>query len=1096
MAADVATRQRHARVLARPFTGSLLLPRVFAGLFGVRYDVLLSVLAGADRRRDSAGYSGFARSLGALSSTQVSWVALSRWDAALGRHEARMRTARAAHAAMTGGDTGVDFRLTHFQWLACLIVEWHLEGLKESAGAHVARIEAYRREQLPQISQYTAADARKLACFMATGAGKTLVMHVNLLQFLAHGLFEPANILLLTPPGDALAGQHAVELETSGLAGEGVRVAWITRFFIDDAGAKRAKRGVTEGTSRYEGPNLLLVDEGHKGGRGEESTERQWRAIRERLHAGGLQTRPGFTFEYSATFAQIADGDAELYDEYARCVSVDFGYARFWREGFGKQPLRINAKSDDASDLALTAGILGLYQQLLAFAQCPDEARDYRIAAPLAACVGREVTARADSDVVVLVRFLARAASDATWLAERLTETLKHMPAPQGALALQDGALLDFAYVRQRIDAAALTPLALAADVQARIFGGAGAVTARQVSDREIGLTCAGAATDAYFGVLRVGEAKKLFALLVGHAGVIAGESDKVMGSLFDRLDHDSKLTVLIGAKMFVEGWSSWRVSALGLMNVGTNRGSEIVQLFGRGVRLRGRDFSLKRDAAAPLPVRVLQSLVVFGVRADYLDHYLKTLDIEGMKPRVLHVPVRQTPDPIDKIGLQTLASDNDPFRELVVFDGGATRKRYARIDSAIEVAEGMGEVQAAGAPMMRLALGADWIEPEIAMQHALAIKRANRWGGLMVTPVQLSAYLVGCTIEAPQGWFADPGQGIARRAQAALEALGYGLAAAMRDAERRWRMLRLTVTPLTQSNAGLPWNEIDGEKRLAWRVEIQIASGARDAVLEAAREQIAQGLRPPEFLDRLMALLHETGESLAGLGERIAELLQDHAQLGSETLGLPLPRLYIPQHLYAPLLAAEAPRVMYQADPGTQLALFGGDAVSVPMRISPPALNAGETKFLWDVRAWWQSHCNAVEWRGWELAVLRNPAAGGLMLFHGEGFAPDFMLWLRRGERQALALVDPKGLAREWPDDKLLAISDLEGRGLSVPVRGFLVSATSPGAMALPPGVTPDLESLRARRVLLQHDPNYVETIADALRDACAQARTAESEA
>ena len=69
-------------------------------------------------------------------------------------------------------------------------------------------------------------------------------------------------------------------------------------------------------------------------------------------------------------------------------------------------------------------------------------------------------------------------------------------------------------------------------------------------------------------------------------------------------------------------------------------------------------------------------------------------------------------------------------------------------------------------------------------------------------------------------------------------------------------------------------------------------------------------------------------------------------------------------------------------------------------------------------------------------------------------------------------------------------------GRGLSVPVRGFLVSATSPGAMALPPGVTPDLESLRARRVLLQHDSSYVEAIAVPLRDACAQARTAESEA
>ncbi len=68
-------------------------------------------------------------------------------------------------------------------------------------------------------------------------------------------------------------------------------------------------------------------------------------------------------------------------------------------------------------------------------------------------------------------------------------------------------------------------------------------------------------------------------------------------------------------------------------------------------------------------------------------------------------------------------------------------------------------------------------------------------------------------------------------------------------------------------------------------------------------------------------------------------------------------------------------------------------------------------------------------------------------------------------------------------------------GRGLSVPLR-FMVSATSPGAIALPPGVTPYLGSLRARRVPLRHDPSHVESIAVALRDPCAQARTAESEA
>ena len=87
-------------------------------------------------------------------------------------------------------------------------------------------------------------------------------------------------------------------------------------------------------------------------------------------------------------------------------------------------------------------------------------------------------------------------------------------------------------------------------------------------------------------------------------------------------------------------------------------------------------------------------------------------------------------------------------------------------------------------------------------------------------------------------------------------------------------------------------------------------------------------------------------------------------------------------------------------------------------------------------------------------------------------------------------------GRSRYAVPNLLLVREDHEGgRGLSAPVR-FLVSATSPGAMALPPGVTPFLESLRARRVLLRHDPSYVETIAVALRDACVKARTPESEA
>jgi len=92
-------------------------------------------------------------------------------------------------------------------------------------------------------------------------------------------------------------------------------------------------------------------------------------------------------------------------------------------------------------------------------------------------------------------------------------------------------------------------------------------------------------------------------------------------GSLFDGInDPGTKIDVLIGAKKFMEGWNSWRVSNMGLLNIGRKEGAQIIQLFGRGVRLRGKGFSLKRSAAMdgrhPAHIELLETLNIFAVRA------------------------------------------------------------------------------------------------------------------------------------------------------------------------------------------------------------------------------------------------------------------------------------------------------------------------------------------------------------------------------------------------------------------------------------------------------------------------------------------------
>ena len=97
------------------------------------------------------------------------------------------------------------------------------------------------------------------------------------------------------------------------------------------------------------------------------------------------------------------------------------------------------------------------------------------------------------------------------------------------------------------------------------------------------------------FGVINVGGDTKLVRLCE-REGIEVGERE-FAGSLFLTINRtDSTVNLLIGARKFNEGWNSWRVSTMGLMNVGQGEGSQIIQLFGRGVRLKGYGLCLKRS--------------------------------------------------------------------------------------------------------------------------------------------------------------------------------------------------------------------------------------------------------------------------------------------------------------------------------------------------------------------------------------------------------------------------------------------------------------------------------------------------------------------
>ena len=173
-----------------------------------------------------------------------------------------------------------------FQYLALLFTEIYLDRYfrdpKALRADLNARIEAYNADvaeadRIPHLDEAGEAwtQLNKLAFWMATGSGKTLVMHVNILQYrhylAKHGRGRDLNRIILLTPNEGLSQQHLAEFAAAGIeaelfnkdgrglfTGQAVEILEVTRL-RDEMGDK------TVAVDAFEGNNLVLVDEGHRG---------------------------------------------------------------------------------------------------------------------------------------------------------------------------------------------------------------------------------------------------------------------------------------------------------------------------------------------------------------------------------------------------------------------------------------------------------------------------------------------------------------------------------------------------------------------------------------------------------------------------------------------------------------------------------------------------------------------------------------------------------------------------------------------------------------------------------------------------------------
>ncbi|WP_022851103.1 DEAD/DEAH box helicase family protein [Limisalsivibrio acetivorans] len=575
---------------------------------------------------------------------------LKEYDNNIFRHTKKLSDAR-----------GEQVKWKYFQYFTLLFVEIYLdryfsdrESLLKDLNDFLYdfNIEFTSKGLLSQpLPLYTEDDLHVLSVWNATGSGKTLLMHLNIFQLKHYieksGISKQYNKTILLTPNPGLSKQHLEELEISGIDGDFFNIDGTAQYntdnveIIDIYKLKDSSGKNTVAVSAFNSNNIVFVDEGHRGASGT-----VWKDMRDQL------SEEGFAFEYSATFGQAVGSNAKLSKEYAKNILFDYSYKYFYNDGFGKDYSILNLPETENNEnyhKYMTAGLISFYQQLKYYEDNKDKLAVFNIEKPLWVFIGRTVkslTKDLSSDVEKIVLFIDEFIKDAKKTKEYISLIL------DGKLGLLDKLGRDifsnkFTYLMNLKMSAddifndlnkVLFNSSSGAQLHVDYLKGSEGELALRVGDNEP------------FGVINVGESKKLADLLSKNVDVF--EKD-FSDSLFEGInDRGSTINLLIGSKKFSEGWNSWRVSTMGLLNVGKSEGSEIIQLFGRGVRLKGHEMSLKRSKELvgidrPDFINIAETLNIFGVKADYMETFKKYLEEEGLpvKDNVfeIDIPVRNT---------------------------------------------------------------------------------------------------------------------------------------------------------------------------------------------------------------------------------------------------------------------------------------------------------------------------------------------------------------------------------------------------------------------------------------------------------------------
>ena len=1021
-----------------PFSQKLVLNQWLISLFGINpleygrpvdekpFDRLVIDLRNAQEGIDSDGHHHFYHVL--KDSGFFLYKRAGITEAELQSYEEDVVAHTAAINARRPQDRQI--RWKYFQWLSLIFSEAYLDRYFRDRAALLADLNNFvtefnaRYSDYQPIAEYKEDDLNKVCLQNATGSGKTLLMHVNLKQFWFYAkkanMDGTINFPFLITPNSGLSAQHRNELAASGISGipftkgaggelgEFLYTLEIQKIQKEDGPETFAVRNFGDN-------NLLFVDEGHAGLSGDEDAT--WMGYRAQL------CEKGFSFEYSATFEQAVSGTSHE-DEYAKAVLFDYSYKWFYKDGYGKdyQIYNIPKTFSTTEFVYLTGCLLKYYQQLRIYEERKVGFAGFNLEKPLWVFVGSTVSgvkrdkktkrARfegenviAASDVAQILAFIGEFLSSETKATQTIADLLLKSGVQTGMLDANGNDFFEgaFEYLAQEMQGDTKKVAEFYKDILRRVFNGSAPgklqVERLKGNSGEILLRAPLSEEQRPFGLINVGSPKELCdhlkTLPCLAENIVFAEDSDISDAIFQTVrESSSPINLLIGSKKFVEGWDCWRVSTLGLMHVGRSEGAQIIQLFGRGVRLKGWNWSLKRSNHSNAPVhpnwiQELELLNVFGIQADFMQRFKGYLESEGLpgneKRHFEKIPLNVTYDFGKKLKVirpKKKASDGKEYdfkRDAPVpsfeadipnyiKDNKVVLDYYPRVQR-ISSEKQEGEVEKKNkAHFGTVQLGlVDWTELYLSIER---FKRERTWYNLDVTENGLKNVLSSADwyeLYIPEAFLRPTTfAGVRLVRDVAAELLKRYAEKLYRYSKQIFIEPRLEYRDLTEDDDNMPKTD-----------EYIFSVDADDATL----------------INQIQSLKKD-------LADKKDKLIVGYGVANAINFGV---------HLFQPLF-----RLKKQGK----------------VEIVPLSLNESEFQFVVDLYNYTKAHKEEIQGKGQEIFLLRNLSRGkGMGFAEASNFHPDFILWVIQGEKQYITFVEPHGMMHEDAEsDKVRFCNKIKG--------------------------------------------------------------------